>query len=127
LIVADTNLIVALACKTDNSSLAFAVHKKDSEWIAPVIWQSEFRNAVLGMMRSGKIGINTALAAFRFAVENVDTLDVSTGPVLRIAEAHGLSVYDAEFTALAEWLECKAVTFDDDLLKPGLAIHPKNF
>jgi hypothetical protein len=54
LIVADTNLIVALACKTDHSRLAFAVHQKDPDWIAPTVWQSEFRNAVLG-----KIGYQT--------------------------------------------------------------------
>lgn len=127
MIVADTNLIVALSVQTDNSALADSVRKKDNHWIAPQIWQSEFRNAVLGMMRAGKIGLNTANAAFQFAMENVDTFDVSTGAVLRLAEIHGLSAYDAEFAALAEWLECKAVAFDEDLLKPGLAIHPREF
>ena len=127
MIVADTNLILALACKTDNSALAFSVQQKDSHWIAPQIWQSEFRNAVLGMMRAGKIGMNTANAAFQFALENVDTFDVSTGAVLRLAEIHGLSAYDAEFAALAEWLECNAVAFDEDLLTPGLAVHPGKF
>lgn len=125
--MADTNLLVALACKTDFSALAFAVRKKDADWIAPVIWQSEFRNALLGMMRSGKIGISTASAAFRLAWESVDTFDIATGAVLRLAEAHGLSAYDAEFASLAEWRECKAVSFDDDLVKPGLAVHPETF
>jgi predicted nucleic acid-binding protein len=127
LIVADTNLIIALACKTDDSPLAFSVQQKDGNWIAPPIWQSEFRNAVLGMTRAGKIGMKTANSAFQFAMDNVDSFDVSTGAVLRLAESHGLSAYDAEFAALAEWLECKAVAFDDDLLKPGLAIHPREF
>jgi predicted nucleic acid-binding protein len=127
LIVADTNLIVALSLQTDNSALADSVRKKDGHWIAPQIWQSKFRNAALGMMRAGKIGMNTANAAFQFAMDNVDTFDISTGAVLRLAEIHGLSAYDAEFAVLAEWLECKAVAFDDDLLKPGLAIHPREF
>ena len=127
LIVSDTNLIVALAFKTGQSKLADAVFLKDAEWIAPPIWQSEFRNTALGMMRAGRVGINTAIAAFRFAVNTVDTFDVATGSVIRLAEAHGLTAYDAEFAALAEWLECKAVAFDKDLLRPGLAIHPKDF
>ena len=127
LIVADTNLIIAFALQTNDSALADSVHEKDANWVAPPIWQSEFRNAALGMMRSGKIGMTTANSAFQFAMDNVDTFDVSTGAVLRLAESHGLSAYDAEFAALAEWLECKAVAFDDDLLKPGLAIHPREF
>jgi predicted nucleic acid-binding protein len=126
LIVADTNLIIALTCKTDSSALALAVHKKDGDWIAPAIWQSEFRNAVLGMMRQGKIGGAAANSAFIFAASVVETFDVSTPAVLRLAESHGISAYDAEFAALAEWLDCKAVAFDQDLLKPGLAIHPKD-
>jgi predicted nucleic acid-binding protein len=127
LIVADTNLIASLAVKTDASALAFAVLTKDSEWMAPQIWESEFRNALIGMVRAGKIGLKTAIAAFTLAAESVETFSVSTGAVLRLAEAYGLSAYDAEYAALAEWLDCKIVSFDDDLLKPGLAIHPKDF
>ena len=127
LIVADTNLIAALAVKTDASTLAFAVFTKDSEWMAPQIWESDFRNALIGMVRSGKIEMKTANAAFALASESVETFAVSTSAVLRLAEEHGLSAYDAEFAALAEWLDCKLVSFDEDLLKPGLAVHPKRF
>jgi len=127
LIVADANLIAALAVKTDSSALAFAVLTKDSEWMAPQIWESEFRNALIGMVHAGKIHLKTASAAFALAVESVETFSVSTGAVLRLAEAYGLSAYDAEYAALAEWLDCEIVSFDDDLLKPGLAIHPKDF
>ena len=52
---------------------------------------------------------------------------LASSAVLRLAEAYGLSAYDAEYAALAEWLDCKIVSFDNDLLKPGLAIHPKDF
>jgi len=127
LIVADTNLIVALACKTEQSAMALAVMAHDKEWVAPPIWQSELRNALLGMMREGKIGINTALAASAFAAENVDTYEVATGAVLRLAETHSLTAYDAEFAVLSEWLGCKTVGFDEHLLKPGLAVHPDKF
>jgi predicted nucleic acid-binding protein len=127
LIVADTNLIAALTVRTDASALAFAVLTKDSEWVAPQIWESEFRNALIGMVRARKIHLKTANAAFALAAESVETFSVSTGDVLRLAEAYGLSAYDAEFVALAEWLDCKIVSFDDDLLKPALAIHPKDF
>jgi predicted nucleic acid-binding protein len=127
LIVADANLIAALAVKTDVSALAFAVLAKDSEWMAPQIWESEFRNALIGRVCAGKINLKTANAAFALAAESVETFSVSTGAVLRLAEAYGLSAYDTEYAALAEWLDCQLVSFDDDLLKPGLAIHPKDF
>ena len=127
MIVADANLIAALTVKTDASALAFAVLTKDSEWMAPPIWESEFRNVLTGRVRAGKIHLKTANAAFALAAESVETFSVSTGAVVRLAEAYGLSAYDAEYAALAEWLDCQIVSFDDDLLKPGLAIHPKDF
>ena len=87
LIVADTDLIAALAVKTDTSALAFAVLTKDREWMAPQIWESEFRNALIGLVRSGRITLKTANAAFALAAESVETFSVSTGAVLRLAEA----------------------------------------
>jgi predicted nucleic acid-binding protein len=127
LIVADTNLVAAFVVKTDASPLAFAVLAKDNTWIAPPIWESELRNALIGLVRAGKVGLKTANAAFTLAARNVETISVSTPAVLRLAESYGLSAYDAEFAALAEWLDCPIVSFDQDLLKPGLAVHPKDF
>ena len=124
MIVADTNLIVGLIA---NEALSVAVHAKDSDWVAPQIWQSEMRNALLSLMRARKISIRTAGEMFQTAVRTVQTFESSTNMVLRLAEAHGLTAYDAEFAALAEWLQVPAVSFDDDLLKEGLAIHPKSF
>lgn len=127
MIVADTNLVVALACRTDATPLADAVWAKDSEWATPPLWESEFRNATLGMIRAGIIGAKTAEAAFKFAVDRIEVFAVDTGTVLRLAETHNLTAYDAEFAALAEWLNVMAVSFDPDLIKSGLAVHPKDF
>jgi predicted nucleic acid-binding protein len=127
LIVTDTNLIIALALKTSASAEADKVRQRDNEWAAPVLWESEFRNALLGMLRAGNIGMQTALAAYKFAAENVTGYTVSTSAVLRLAEAHGLTAYDAEFAALAEWLDCECISFDPDLLKVGLAVLPSKF
>jgi len=60
---------------------------KDSEWMDPQIWESEFRNAPIGLVRSGRITVKTANAAFALAAESVETFSVSTGAVLRLAEA----------------------------------------
>ena len=127
MIVVDTNLILALAVKTTESRLAETVARKDNEWIAPAIWESEFRNALMGFIRAGIIGHQTAVAAFKFAAETVQTQPVATAAVLRVAEANGITAYDAEFAALAEWLEIPCLSFDGHLLTPGLAVHPKDF
>jgi predicted nucleic acid-binding protein len=127
MIVVDNNLIVAFAIRTAETETADKVQKKDREWIAPPLWESEFRNAMLGLIRAGKISHQTALNAAALAHNNVDTFAVSTGAVLRIAERHGLTAYDAEYAALAEWLEIPCLSFDTDLLKTGLAVHPKDF
>jgi predicted nucleic acid-binding protein len=127
LIVVDTNLILGLAVKAVTTPHAEAVWRKDMDWVAPPVWESEFRSGLLGMIRAGKISVRAAIPTFSFAVQNVQTLNVSTSAVLRLAESYGLTAYDAEFAALGEWLECKIVSFDDDLLRPGLAVHPKHF
>mgnify|MGYP001308184522 CR=1 FL=1 len=124
MIVADTNLIVGLCAK---DPLAVSVHAKDSDWIAPVLWQSEMRNALLGYIRAGKIGIQTANEMFQTAGKAVQSLESSTASVLRVAEAYGLTAYDAEFAALAERMSIPLVSADEDLTKPGLAVHPKQF
>ena len=127
MIVVDNNLIVAYTVKTAETATAEAVEKKDSEWVAPPLWESEYRSAMIGLMRAGKIGMPTAIAAHAIATQMVQSLSVSTSAVLRLAESHGLTAYDAEYAALAEWLEIPCLSFDTDLLKVGLATHPKDF
>ena len=127
MIVVDTNLILALAVSGDQSALAESILERDAEWIAPPVWESEFRNATLGMIRAGVIGHPAAIAAHKFAAEVVQSFAPSTGAVLRLAEANNLTAYDAEFASLAEWLEIPCLSFDDHLLKPALAVHPKDF
>ena len=127
MIVVDTNLVVALAVKNSANKLAENILEREPDWVAPTIWESEFRNALLGMIRAGIIGHATANSACKFAAEVVQTFQPSTATVLRLAETHNLTAYDAEFASLAEWLEIPCLSFDDHLLKPALAIHPEKF
>ncbi len=53
MIVADTNLIVYLHINGDKSPTALQVLEKDSTWIVPPLWQSEFRNVLAAYMRKG--------------------------------------------------------------------------
>ena len=127
MIVADANLILALAIKGPQNETAVAVLKKDSDWAAPALWESEFRNGMLGMIRAQIIGHREALMAHQEIAHLVQTFTPSSATVLRIAESHNLTAYDAEYAAIAEWLEIPLLSFDSHLLKPALAIHPKDF
>ena len=82
MIVADTNLIAALVCQTDHTETALAVWEKDPDWLAPEIWQSEFRNVLAMMLRAKIIGRETALEAFRLANQFVETIPAGTGTIL---------------------------------------------
>ena len=51
MIVADTNLIAYFFIKGDHTDAAQAVFKKDPDWIAPLLWRSELRNAMALYMK----------------------------------------------------------------------------
>jgi predicted nucleic acid-binding protein len=104
-----------------------AVWDKDADWLAPEIWQSEFRNALAMMLRHRHIGIQTALEAYRLATGFVETLPAGTGTVLQLCEQYPISAYDAEFAALAEHLGIVLVSFDAELVASGLAVAPEDF
>lgn len=127
MIVADTNLIVALVCETERTQVALAVWERDPDWFAPEIWQSEFRNALVMMLRHKLIGIQTALEAYRLAQSFVETVPAGTGTIFRLCEEYPISAYDAEFAALAEHFGIPAVSFDPDLTENGLAVAPERF
>lgn len=127
MIVADTNLILALVCQTDRTEVALSVWDRDSDWVAPEVWRSEFRNALVMMIRQRHIGVETALEAFRLANAFVETVPAGTGTVLSLCEQYPITAYDAEFAALAEHLGVQAVSFDPDLTENGLAVSPQSF
>ena len=85
MIVVDTNLIVGFSLKGPHSDLARAVRRKDSHWIAPFLWESEFRNVMLKMIRGGVLGHEKALEAYQLAKDAVQSVEISTAGALRVA------------------------------------------
>jgi predicted nucleic acid-binding protein len=107
--------------------MALAVWDKDSDWLAPEIWQSEFRNALVMMLRHKVIGMQTALEAYRIAHSFVETVPAGTGAILHLCEQYPITVHDAEFAALAEHFGVPVVSFDADLTGSGLAVSADKF
>ena len=61
MIVVDTNVIVYLCIGGDQALLAEDVLTTDSDWHAPLLWRSEFRNVVAGFLRRGTLDSEMAL------------------------------------------------------------------
>ena len=126
MIVVDTNILAYLYLPTAQTSKAEALLERDSDWAAPILWRSEFRNILAGYLRRGTL---TFEAACSIQAEAEDLLagrefDVNSYRALELVRDSNCSAYDCEFVALAENLYTTLVTLDARLLKafPKLAI-----
>jgi predicted nucleic acid-binding protein len=114
MIVADTNIIVYLVIRGQRSDAADRLLAEDPHWIAPRLWQSEFRNAVAVLRRAGTLTRSDALGVVAAAESRMleRTFDVESAIVLGCVEESKLSAYDCEFVALARQLQVPLVTAD---------------
>jgi predicted nucleic acid-binding protein len=127
-IVVDTNLLVAAVF--DREGNVADVIRRDSVWVAPLLWRSEFRSALAGLIRTQAMPLEHALGGFAQAEELLsDALMPSTERVLALVQSSKCSAYDLEFVALAEELGISLVTNDREVLAafPGRAVSPAAF
>ncbi len=131
MIVADTNIISYLLLPTPHSKSVDAAYKLDSEWVAPLLWKSEFRNVLALYLRKKIINLEKALLLQETA-ESIMTqseFDVSSSQVLALINESNCSSYDCEFVALSQYLNIPLVTQDKRILKefPSTAITVAEF
>jgi predicted nucleic acid-binding protein len=130
-IVTDSNLIAYFAVRDAHSELADAVCETDGVWVAPLLWRSEVRSALVKYMNYAGMSLETALMAFHTAEEIIGGREyrVSSGRVLELASQSKCSVYDCEYIALAEELCVSLVTADKRLLNafPKTAVSLEKF
>jgi predicted nucleic acid-binding protein len=117
-IVADTNLLVYLYIHGEHTEQAEAAMIRDPMWAAPLLWRSEFRNALLGMLRRGGMGVDEVLRVIAEAEHWMRGREYSvpSDRVLRLAASSDCSAYDCEFVALAQDLRVMLVTVDRRIL-----------
>jgi predicted nucleic acid-binding protein len=118
-IVVDANVLVYLWLRESYADVASTLLLTDSQWIAPLIWRSEFRNVVVGALRRKTISREIALAAIDGAEHQMDGNEqmVDSRAVLRLAMQSRCSEYDCEYVALAEAIGVPLVTNDSQILK----------
>lgn len=131
MIVSDTNLLIYLYVQGQRTEESEAVLQQDAVWAAPLLWRSEFRNALIGLVRTDAFQLEEALAIIDEAERwlNGHEYSVVSRQVLALAGRSGCSAYDCEFVALAQDLDVSLVTADRQILKafPTIAISPSAF
>jgi predicted nucleic acid-binding protein len=113
-IVADTNLVCYLLIEGERTAAARSAWQKDSHWILPPLWRSEFLNVLATAVRSSVLTIDQASRVWHHAsgLFRGSEYDPEGEAVLQAAVRTGLSAYDAHFVVVAEELSVTLVTGD---------------
>jgi len=131
MIVVDTNVIASLWVPNDMDEMAYKILEKDADWIAPLLWRSEFRNVLAIYLRADILEFSIALQAIEEAEQLMGSkeFEVNSTQVLSLVSDSSCSSYDCEFVALADDLDVKLVTFDKKILNefPEIGVSPKEF
>jgi predicted nucleic acid-binding protein len=131
MIVADTNLLIYLYVHGQRTEESEAVLQRDALWAVPLLWRSEFRSSLIGLVRAHALQLDDALAMIDEAERWLTGREYSvlSRQVLTLASRSGCSAYDCEFVALAQDLEVPLVTTDRQILKafPTIAVSPSAF
>lgn len=119
MIVVDTNIIACLLLESPSSEAAEQALRKDPSWAVPLLWRSEFRNALATAVRVGRIELSHALEVAGTAEELLEgnEFSVPSDSVLALAAESGCTAYDCEFVALARQLGVPIVTLDQQVLR----------
>lgn len=131
MIVVDTNTIAYLYLPTDYTADVEALLDRDPNWIAPLLWRSEFRNILALYVRKNLVDIDTAqqMQAQAEVLLAGNEYAVNSTAVLTLAKDSGCSAYDCEFISIAKSLNLKLVTADKKLIAtfPDIAMTAGNY
>ena len=131
MIVVDTNIVAYLYLKGEHTLQSEKALIKDSEWLVPRLWRSEFRSTITQYLRKELVGFESALAIIKKAEQFMKGKEytVSSNHVMRLVKHTSCSSYDCEFVALAEQFNTILLTVDKQILKDfsSIAIHLHDF
>lgn len=119
MIVVDTNVLAYLYLPGEHTAAAESLLERNPDWVAPLLWRSEFRNILAGYLRRGSLTFEQAHALQREAEQLLagSEYEVDSLGVLELVRASECSAYDCEFIALAMKLGTTLVTMDAKLLR----------
>jgi predicted nucleic acid-binding protein len=119
MIVVDSNVVAYLYLPGEHTEKAEALLERDPDWVAPILWRSEFRNILAGYLRRKTLTFDQACDLQTEAEDLLagSEFEVDSRAVLELVRGSDCSAYDCEFIALAKKLQIKLVTMDAKLLK----------
>jgi predicted nucleic acid-binding protein len=83
-IVVDANVIAYAVIPGAKTTLALAAIERDADWVAPALWRSELRNILAASVRTKRLALRQALAAWEQAVGLVAETTLVTATVKEI-------------------------------------------
>ena len=119
MIAVDTNVIAYLFLRGEFAARAEAWLMRDRDWVAPMLWRSEFRTVLAGYLRRKQL----TFEAVRDIQREAEALlignehEVDSLRVLELVRDSECSAYDCEFVSVAMRLGVKLVTADSQVLK----------
>ena len=119
MIVVDSNVLAYLYLPGEYTAAAETLLEQDSDWAAPILWRSEFRNILAGYLRRKAITFEQANSLQREAESLLEgaEFEVESIAVLELVRDSDCSAYDCEFIALAMKLDTTLITLDKKLLR----------
>lgn len=119
MIVVDSNVLAYLYLPSEHTEHAEALLEREPEWVAPLLWRSEFRDILAGYIRRKTITFEQAcgLQAEAESLLAGNEFEVDSQAVLALVRDSDCSAYGCEFVALAAGLETKLVTLDKKLIR----------
>jgi predicted nucleic acid-binding protein len=131
MIVVDVNVLIHFYFPSDFSPVTEKVFLKDSTWISPVLWKSEYINVLLGFIRKGIIDFSKAIEGIEKAEIKMQGAEypVSSLQVMELGRNSNCTAYDCEYVALAKAKGLTLLTWDGKILKafPEIATTPEKF
>lgn len=125
----DTSVLVPLFIPQVGSEASERLLRADEQWVAPVLWRSEFANLLWKYVKHRGMPTATALAALAQARDLMLDQEYELGldDVLLLAIDSGCTAYDCEYVALAKRLGLRLATRDKQLLLtfPELTFRPQ--
>lgn len=117
MIVVDVNILANYTIKGARTKEAHRLWALNDYWIVPSFWRIEFQSVLWKYVRFQGMSKNEALAVMEQAIQffSANEQDLASGVALQEAISSGISVYDAQYVALARQLNIPCVTLDKAL------------
>jgi predicted nucleic acid-binding protein len=123
-IVLDVNVVAYALIEGAHTKVARKVLELDPVWRIPGLWAHEFLNILVTYLQHSAMKPNDAVSLWNRANELLTECTLPLDPLdaMRLAIAHKIAAYDAEYLALARELGVFCVTADRELVRKAPAL-----